>query len=284
VLPAAMPVVERPAGPAASRCWLTRAIALAFVLLLSGCTAFLGSAPGLCRFHAVDVAAPSQYVHAYGVDVFHRGSGLDFLPGAAGSSDSAREVQYRFTPLAISEDGRIDAKTLASWRSHLGRDEASEKWAGLPLLGGSGHHEALVRLYRPGFRTIEVLPGQNVDQIQWEPATDLAAREKAIDDLISTERSDKDERTAADLSRNPRLWPRAFRHLEPGSASEEHRRTLRFAAFEYQRLAEQEFTEGPQPDEVRTRIQAKAAWVQRLAGDGRLPASAATATGSPRSG
>jgi hypothetical protein len=78
-------------------------------------------------------------------------------------------------------------------------------------------HSVAVRLYRPGFRLVEIKPGDPADRATWEAATGLEAQEAALDNLFGL----KGERG----------------RLEPGSASAAHREALLFGASEYDRLA-----------------------------------------------
>jgi hypothetical protein len=76
-----------------------------------------------------------------------------------------------------------------------------------------------VRLYRRGFKTIELGPDDPSDmRLDWSPAVDLADRHEAIDKLVGV--------------KNDFLG-----FLFPGSKSQEHKAFLLFAAGEYENLA-----------------------------------------------
>jgi hypothetical protein len=88
-------------------------------------------------------------------------------------------------------------------------------------------HSIAVRLYRPGYETIELKPGQPAIALQWHEAADRAAQEKAVDDLLGVSPL---ERIDPKSSQQQRL-------LESGTKSAAHRESLLFAAREYERLA-----------------------------------------------
>jgi hypothetical protein len=76
-----------------------------------------------------------------------------------------------------------------------------------------------VRLYRRGFKTIELGPDDSGDmRLDWLLVADNADREEAIDKLVGAQKD-------------------FLGHLFPGSKSPKHNAFLRFAADEYQNLA-----------------------------------------------
>ena len=265
---------------------------LVWLLPLVGCgPLFLGS-PEIHRFHAIDVVAPGTQVRAFRIDVEHGDPETGFPGASLSASEGNHADNWQLAAVAIPEDGRIPAKTFVTWH----RRKAFEHWkraSGDPLSDRLRHEpDTRLRLYRPGFETIEIRPWHKTDRLRWMPATDLAAREKAIDDLLCTTDTEGSREVSSDiegraselllgpwedalgsvsdrrsrnLPRDERLWPLAFGHLRPGTASEDHRRALEFAAFEYERLADQEFSEGPQPDKIRARIRKKSVWLGELA-------------------
>jgi hypothetical protein len=88
-------------------------------------------------------------------------------------------------------------------------------------------HSIAVRLYRRGYETIELKPGQPASALQWQEATSLAAQEKAVDDLLGV----------SPLERIDAKSSQQQRRLESGTKSAAHREALLFAAREYERLA-----------------------------------------------
>jgi hypothetical protein len=115
-------------------------------------------------------------------------------------------------------------------------------------------HSVALRLYRPGFETIELKPGQPSSELQWQPATTLAAQEKAVDDLLGV----------SPLERiNPKLATQQ-RRLESGAKSAAHYSALLFAAREYERIARSVSPELPEP-EARARLTDKANRLKAIA-------------------
>src|SRR5947209_5085663 len=98
-------------------------------------------------------------------------------------------------------------------------------------------------------------------KVTWRPAADGEAQEKAIDDLLSTWDTDflgqlHARGAHADTTRAPRD-SHVFSNLAPGSVSAAHRRVLRFAAAEYDRLGEQSASD-PAASPLRDRLAEKA--------------------------
>jgi hypothetical protein len=133
------------------------------------------------------------------------------------------------------------------------------------------HHTVLVRLYRPGWQTVEIKAWDQVGPIAWKEAADLPARERAVDDLLSTWGTDVQAqppwRTEGHKVPPPPPRPRdaqVFRNLAPGSTSAWHRQALLFAASEYERLGG-----AAAPDkagqELRQRVSEKAKRLRELA-------------------
>jgi hypothetical protein len=105
-------------------------------------------------------------------------------------------------------------------------------------------HAMRVRLYRPGFQTVEIEPWQSVAQVRWQAACDWQSQEKAVDDLIASCHFDclilpaspaQCLPTSAGTEAMP--VPTWLSHLACGSTSEGQRQSLRFAADEYERIA-----------------------------------------------
>ncbi len=108
-------------------------------------------------------------------------------------------------------------------------------------------HALALRLYRAGYETIELKPGQPASELQWQPALTLAAQEKAVDALLG-------------VSPLERVDPKVStqqRRLEPATKSAAHREALLFAAHEYERIARDVSPEAQEP-EARARLVDKA--------------------------
>jgi hypothetical protein len=103
------------------------------------------------------------------------------------------------------------------------------------------HDGVHVRLYRPGYDLVEFKSWQMGKSVVWVPAKDFAAREKAIDDLLSA----CGTVSWCQMHRNSELFPEDSAAkpsaevpggLRPGSYSVEHCAALAFAAQEYDKL------------------------------------------------
>jgi hypothetical protein len=130
----------------------------------------------------------------------------------------------------------------------------------------------LVRVYRPGFLTIEIKPGDDTRRPPWIRA-DRFEQEMAIDVLLGIERRFGNEGWESGETK-PRseilnLGSSSVRNswktlgdygLQPGTVSQLHRDVLLFAASEYARLATVS-----NENEARQRLERKAAQIRRYA-------------------
>ncbi|MBI3822074.1 MAG: hypothetical protein HY289_05260 [Planctomycetes bacterium] len=138
----------------------------------------------------------------------------------------------------------------------------------------------LVRLYRPGYRTITVQAWDKSRELHWQAAPDLLAQEKAIDDLLAvpafadqltkaTWWELKDEkmpvRPSFDFATPMTVEKAPVLGLQPGSTSPTERRALEFASSEYDRLARSPAASSPSVQTHRERLQQKAIWLKRFA-------------------
>jgi hypothetical protein len=136
-----------------------------------------------------------------------------------------------------------------------------------------------VRLYRPGFQTMEVKAWDKSPPLQWSEARDLLAQEKAIDDLLMDPATPKWEYIASkgmEPAQPPvgqsrfTWWEQKDQKspplgLQPGAVSPSQRQALVFAANEYQRLAASPNGMSPTNQAVRERLQKKAIWLRKYA-------------------
>jgi hypothetical protein len=83
-------------------------------------------------------------------------------------------------------------------------------------------HTLCWRLYRPGFKTVELDPNSPQTKIEWESAADVVQREEALDELFAM------KPVVVAKGELP-----VTRKLEPGSKSKEHLAALQFGAAEY---------------------------------------------------
>jgi hypothetical protein len=164
--------------------------------------------------------------------------------------------RYILRPLPLHRDGSFDAQVKVDV-------DYGWIWNCVAMIAGSTtHHTMLVRLYRPGYHTLEVESWQKNGQMQWTEAPTLEEQEDAIDALVSTWNTtpDRVQNQYAFKGFVPPHEPVVFRYLAPGSASPEHHAALRFAAGEYERL----LNDATDKD-LRTRLEDKAKALHVLA-------------------
>lgn len=154
-------------------------------------------------------------VHAFRVEI----------TDCKGSVDLSGTDDYLFKELKINPGGTVPAQGL--WRFGRG-------WWG--IYHNLGYRQRLhptirVRLYRPGYQTVEVQPWEWRGKVKWVEARTLADQEKAIDDLVSSQGTN-------DLYRiNPDVWSndRSDYNVAPPRRGVQ-REALEFVAGEFDRL------------------------------------------------
>jgi hypothetical protein len=187
--------------------------------------------PSFSRVPAIQVGKDCEQTYAFRVDDTRKQIDLDFMTGGGTERD-------QLTPIAMSGDA-----TPAQSRVSVSH--------GLLVLGVALNyptltsHSVAVRLYRPGYKLIEFKAGESVDAIVWKAAGDLAAQEKALDDLYT--------------------YGTGVFWLEAGSASESHRQALLFGVSEYDRLAALTQAQGPTCEVAAARLAGKAQMLKALA-------------------
>ena len=195
---------------------------------------------------------PSE-VHAFRVDVTQRSELKEGgPPDCKVTGENVETLQLAAIPLA--DDGTTTAQVAvncATGWSYFGF------WN---YLKNCTSHSVAVRLYRAGYETIELKPGQDPRQMQWREAVGLAAQEKAVDALLGV----------SPLEMNKALGETLQRRLEPGTRSTAHRDALLFAAREYERLARTISADELRGDETRAALIDKSRRVKLLA-DGKSP-------------
>lgn len=205
--------------PSARTAW--RACGL-FSLLCAGCMPIGYAYPTVSYVRPSSVGACRDEVRAFRVDVANDDNSFDVI----------EKDRYRLTPLPLHRDGSFDPQLKVA---------VDYGWllACMALTyDSSTHHTVLVRLYRPGYQTIELESWRKDEPLQWTPAPTLDERERAIDDLVSTWKTTP-ERLQNEYAAKGFVPPRdaaVFRYLAPGSTAHEHRSALRFAAGEYEQL------------------------------------------------
>src|SRR5262249_1061302 len=207
--------------------------------------------------------APHEEAHAFRVDILRETRNL-FCTGPCS------EDTYVLKAVPLSVPGQVPSQIKVAF------DYGLFFAAGCVVPCGWEHwqHPMRVRLYRPGWETVEIQSWDLAPQMSWKEAADLAAQEKAVDDLLS------DRERAREPGVPGRAWTEEFRQafsretffslgplyrfLAPGSASAEHRKVLLFAAAEYERLVDSGTT-GAADHAVRQRLADKGRWLRALA-------------------
>jgi hypothetical protein len=222
-----------------------------FLLLLLPNTGCLGYVyPTIAYTPELPIDNHDGNAHVYRVDVDR----TERTPSAS--------TQYTLSKIPLDRGGVVP--------SQLEIAPAAGLWNPLGI-GDVKEHERstytiLIRFYKPGCQTMEVASWDKSKALQWLPASDLLAQEKAVDDLL------------ADPAAQPvnfKAWPNTWWDLkdhkdpqlglQPGAASVMQRQALLFAASEYQRLANGPLASSPQMEPVKQRLQQKAIWLRRFA-------------------
>lgn len=199
-------------------------------LILGGvCLACLGSTgclqvpfylPEYGKVSATRPGCEPREVHAFRVDVTQKIELKDGPPPEFKTTGTNVE-NLQLTRIPLADDGTTPSQVAfncASGWTYVGF------WN---FVNTCTSHAVAVRLYRPGFETIELKAGHDPREMQWHEALHLAAQERAIDNLLG----------ANPLETSKSLSNELQRRLEPGSKSTAHRDALLFASREYERIA-----------------------------------------------
>ena len=218
--------------------WGPRGLCLLLCASLPGCWAY----PTVGMTPPVQLNAPPDEVKAFRVDV----------SACHSSAELYRPPTYLFSPLSLPKSDQIGPEMNAA---------LNYGWYVNFLIATYyryTNHTMLLRLYRPGYETIEIQPWDWPHELVWREAKDLAARERALDQLLATELPDGYVRPKASSLLNRSL---VFGSFAPGSRSPEHRDFLLFAADAYDQLGAQASSDRV----TKTRLKAKADGLRRRA-------------------
>lgn len=127
-------------------------------------------------------------------------------------ADAGENGEHTIGPITPLPGGSVPPQARASL------DHGIAVWGPLSYTAGEAH-TTRVRLYRPGYRTVEITSWALRNDVKWEKAADWSAQEQAVDDLL---------RCPSVLGKHTK--PAAV----PEAASGE---TLLFAAAEYERVS-----------------------------------------------
>jgi hypothetical protein len=184
----------------------------------------------------------SDEVHAFRFDI------IDF----SGSIDLSGGDEYFAHELALNQRAKVPGQTLVG---------LNRGWWGVYHTLGywqRTHPTMRVRLYRRGYETVQIGPWDWRQKVDWKPAVTLEAREKAVDDLISTKETN-------DLIQiNPAVWSNARADYGLGAPrTDVQRDALLFVAGEYERLADAALFHSA---EITGRLRDKARQLREVAG------------------
>jgi hypothetical protein len=195
-----------------------------FLPLLSGCFPLLYAYPSLSFVPPIDAGPVPDKVYAFRVDITDERNGAEF-------PDHDR---YVFREIPVSETARVPMQAKL---------DLDRGWVFYGPLTYYAHtrHTVVVRLYCPGFQTVEVSGSEDAKRVRWVEARGAREREKAVDELVTTWRTDASGReelaSKSQAGNQSPVDASLFRCLAPGSVGEKHRRFLTFAADEYQGIA-----------------------------------------------
>jgi hypothetical protein len=220
-------------------------------LALPACMQVPFCAPELSYVAPVALGTAGTEVHAFRVDVTEKTVvNIDEKFKSAGGGVS----YYELTPMPLSTRGTTSLQWDVSWAYGWRSIGLWNYWPTLTT------HSVAVRLYRRGFDTAELRPGKDGPD-DWTKVTDLAAQEKAVDDLLGVSPLE----TTSPLKPVRGTGSHSPPALELGTKSAGQRQALLFAANEYEWLAHELTNPDPEEQVIRTRLLEKARRLQDLA-------------------
>jgi hypothetical protein len=234
----------------------TRAVLAALCLLsplLAGCVPLGYAYPSVEHVWEVPVGPAASEVRAFRVDVADEQNCIEF----------PENDRCLLGAIPLTRKGGVPAQTQVAF-------DHGWLWHCIALsYGGHTSHVLMVRLYRPGYQTVEVKSWQKTGTVTWKVARDLAEQEQAVDDLLTTSEYAPSFRIALEgppgkAEGKPARDGGTFWALAPGSAARRHREALLFAIGEYERLAAQ-CPPGAAGQEARERLAVKAKALGELA-------------------
>lgn len=215
-------------------------------LFMVGCMPLGYAYPKVSYIPPGSVGTVRDEVYAFRVDVTDDDNCLEIT----------EKDRYVLSRMPLHRDGSYDPQTKVAV------DYGCILYCMSNVYDTATHHNLLVRLYRPGYHTLEIESWQPDDKFQWIEATRPEEQEQAIDDLVSTWKTTPQrlQNKAAFDGFVPPRDPIVFNYLAPGSTSGTHHKALLFAASEYDRLL-------PRAGDADTkaRLQAKATALREMA-------------------
>jgi hypothetical protein len=215
-------------------------------LFMVGCMPLGYAYPKVSFIPPGTVGPVHDEVHAFRVDITNDDNSIGMT----------EKDMYVLSRVPLHDDGSFDPQTKVSV------DYGWLLYGFMDFFDASTHHTMLVRLYRPGYHTLEIESWQTKGRLHWVKAPTLEEQEQAIDDLVSTWKTtpERIQIKAASSGFTPPHDPIVFHYLAPGSDSPEHWDALGFAASEYERL----LSLAKDPD-LHARLQAKTKALREMA-------------------
>ena len=214
-------------------------------LLCAGCMPLGYFYPSISYVRPASVGAIRDQVRAFRIDVTDDDNTFELPEGD----------RYILRPLLLKDDGSFDPQVKVATDFGWFLDAPAF------MHGSMRNHTVLVRLYRPGYHTLELTSWRGDERLHWTTAPTPLEQEQAIDELVSTWRTSP-RRLLCQYAVNHNDAPHdslLFRFLAPGSASEEHLEAMCFVAGEYERLANEASDE-----QLRSRVEEKARAIRQL--------------------
>jgi hypothetical protein len=251
--------------------WTMTVLIACLCPIMSGCLSYGWAYPTASFVPAISIAPVPQDVRAFRIDIkddhsFHWVERNDLF-------DEGEDDLYEMSEMTIRFGDRLcpQGKLAVDY----GWESSGSASSSSPFVRGrESNHLLLVRLYRPGYKTVEIQSWQLASNPVWHEAKTLIARERAIDDLVSTFERDARAHAKAFISRGanesaqgpaPPRDSTVFDRMAPGSTSAAHRAALIFAASEYE-LLEHAALDGVDRDVI-ARVTRKALDLRKLAAD-----------------
>jgi hypothetical protein len=222
---------------------------LALSPLCTGCLYY--AFPSMSQIPELQVDNPDRTAHAFRVDI-----------DRTVRDATTASVQYTLAEIPFDNNtvpGQLEVAPVTG---------CYDPWK---LFNNAGHERSeytlAVRLYRRNYLTQEVKSWEKAHELVWLPAKDLAAKEKAIDDLLAPPSA------PGQVARGPWWDLRAEKSpglgLQPGLVNPHmHRKALLFAAGEYTSMVESRFAPdatNPNMQKLRDRMRDKAQWLRGFA-------------------
>jgi hypothetical protein len=231
--------------------WFLPACVSLVCLALPACMDVPVCIPEMSYVAPVDLGKAATEVHAFRVDVTEKTVvNIDDNFKSAGGGVS----YYELTPMPLSTRGTTSLQWDVSWAYGWRTVGFWDYWPSLTT------HSVAVRLYRRGYQAAELRPGEDGPD-DWTKATDLAAEEKAVDDLLGV----SPLQSTSPLKPVKGIGVHSPPALELGTKSAGHRKALLFAASEYEWLAHQLSESDAEDRDIRSRLLDKAHRLQDLA-------------------